>query len=329
VSGVGLQARGERVVVLTPPGQQGMLPLDALRAVAEVRVADSVEGLNRTLGGVDVLFLADFRTDLLARAWPSARDLRWIQTASIGVDAVLIPEVVGSDVVVTNTRGVFEQPIAEYVLALLLAFAKDLRRTLELQARREWSHRESQRLGGRRMVVLGAGPLAREIVLLARAVGVHVDVVGRRARDGEPGIGMVHGPGDLDPLLARADIVVLALPLTSDTYRLLDADRLARLRRGAWLVNVGRGATLDQDALIAALSTGQVAAAALDVFDVEPLPPAHPLWSTENVVISPHMSGDLVGWEEEVVRHFLDNLARWRAGDPLRDVVDKTGFQTA
>jgi len=304
-----------------------MLPLDGLQDVADVRVADSVEGLTRALDGADVLFLADFRTHLLALAWPSARDLRWIQTGSIGVDAVLIPEVVGSDVVVTNTRGVFEQPIAEYVLAVLLAFAKDLPRTLELQARREWSHRESQRLRGRRMVVLGAGPLAREIVLLARAVGVHVDVVGRRARDGEPGIGAVHAIGDLDPLLARADIVVLALPLTKDTHRLLDADRLGRVRPGAWLVNVGRGATVDEDALIAALGTGQVAAAALDVFDVEPLPPEHPLWHTKNVVISPHMSGDLVGWEDEVVRHFLENLERWRAGDPLRDVVDKTGFQ--
>jgi phosphoglycerate dehydrogenase-like enzyme len=156
-----------------------------------------------------------------------------------------------------------------------------------------------------------------------------VTVVGRTAREGDGALGDVRSVAELDALLAEADDVVLALPLTGDTKGFLDAGRIARMRPGARLVNIGRGALVDDDALIAALREGRVAAAGLDVFDPEPLPREHPYWEMEQVVVSPHMSGDFAGWEDEAIDLFARNLRRWQAGEPLRDVVDKATFATA
>jgi phosphoglycerate dehydrogenase-like enzyme len=318
-----------RVLALVAPHEGEPAEFERLRRVADVEVVNSAPALAAALEEAEILFVWDFRTRLLADAWPHARRLRWIQTNSVGVDAVAIDEVVASDVVLTNMRGVFEWPIAEYVLGLLLLFAKDMRRTLDLQARREWVHRETETLHGRRMLILGAGPIARAVARLAGAFGMEVDAVGRRARDGDEDFGRVHATGDVDGLLGQADVVVLALPLTAETRRFLDEERIGRMKRGARLVNIGRGALIDDRALIAALREGRVDAAGLDVFDPEPLPADHPYWELERVVVSPHMSADLIGWKEQAVDRFVENLGRWERGEPLGSVVDKAGLRAA
>jgi phosphoglycerate dehydrogenase-like enzyme len=307
-----------QVIVVCPPDRDPP-PIDKLRDEAEFVVVRTADELRAAQPGVEILFLNDFRSDLLRIVGPG--DLRWIHTSSIGVDALLTDAIIESGLVVSTSRNVCERPIAEWVLGVLLLFVKDLRRTLEFQRTAEWVHRETESLLGRRVLVLGPGPVGRETANLLRAAGMVVDVVGRRARE-DAELGTVHAIDDLDELLPDADDVVLALPLTEATRGIIDARRLALMRPGARLVNVGRGALIVEDALLAAARDGHIGAAALDVFEQEPLPSDHPFWALDTVVVSPHMSGDLVGWRERVVDRFAANLRRWVAGEPLVDVVD-------
>jgi phosphoglycerate dehydrogenase-like enzyme len=296
--------------------------IDAIAALAEVRTADAA-GLPAALVGAEALLAWDFLTPALAAAWPSAERLRWVHTASAGVDNVLTPEVAASGVVVTNSRGVFDGALAEYVLGLVLAFAKDLPGTWERQRRAEWRHRDTQRVAGTTAVVVGVGPVGRAIARVLGAVGVRVRGVGRTARDDDPDFGSVTASADLATLLPEADWLVLVAPLTEATRGLVGAPELAALRPSARLINVGRGGLVDEAALTAALAQGRLAGAALDVFEREPLPPSSPLWHQPGVLVSPHMSGDVLGWRDDLAAVFLDNLRRWCAGEPLRNVVDK------
>ncbi|MBS1843123.1 MAG: D-2-hydroxyacid dehydrogenase [Actinobacteria bacterium] len=307
-----------KVIVIVPPGSDAP-PLAAVEGEAEFVVVRTADELRAALPGVEILFLNHYRSELLREVGPG--DLRWIHTSSIGVDALLTKEIIENDVVVTVSRGVCERPIAEWVLAVLLMFVKDLRRTLDLQRAAEWRHRETEPLEGRRVLLLGLGLVGRETAKLLRAAGMRVDIVASSAREDRE-VGVVHGIADLDRLLPTADDLVLALPLTDDTAGILDARRLGLLRRGARLVNVGRGPLVDEAVLLERLRDGYLDAAALDVFAEEPLPPEHPFWTMENVLVSPHMSGDLIGWRGRVVERFATNLRRRLAGEPLIDVVD-------
>lgn len=293
-----------------------------VEAVAEVRYVTE-NGLVEALPGADVLLVWDFRAGTLRHAWPVADRLRWVHAASAGVNHVLTPEVVASDVVVTNSRGVFDEPMAEYVLAMALALAKDLPTTLNRQRERRWHHRETERLGGKRALVAGTGPIGRAIGRKLAAAGMTVSGLGRTPRTEDPDLGEVFPMSSLSEVLPDMDWVVLAAPLTDETRGMIDAKALAAMKPTARLVNVGRGPLVVQDDLVAALAEGALAGAALDVFVDEPLPVSSPLWEMPNVIVSPHMSGDVVGWRSELVALFLDNLTRYLDGEPLRNVVDK------
>jgi phosphoglycerate dehydrogenase-like enzyme len=209
------------------------------------------------------------------------------------------------------------------VLGLVLAFVKDLPGTLAAQADRRWRHRETQRLAGRRALVIGTGPIGRATGRLLRAAGLQVAGIGRIGRDDDPDFGTVHPFGELLERLSVADFVVAAAPLTDETEGMINARTLAAMSPSARLINVGRGGLVVTQDLVAALRGGGLAGAALDVFETEPLPAGSPLWGMPNVVISPHMSGDAVGWRPALAELFVDNFLRWRAGRPLRNVVDK------
>jgi phosphoglycerate dehydrogenase-like enzyme len=293
-----------------------------------VRYATGDE-LASALPGAEVLLVWDFTSDAVRAAWPAADTIRWVHTASAGVDRVAFPELLSSDVVLTNSRGVFDLPIAEYVLALVLAFAKDLTGTLRLQENRTWRHRETERVAGRRAVVVGSGPIGRAIGRLLRAVGMRVDLVGRVERTGDPEFGTVFGQDSLLGLAAGTDYLVLAAPLTAQTRGMIDHTLLSALPPTARLINVSRGPLVMTDDLVAALRDGRLAGAALDVFETEPLPAASALWNTPGVVVSPHMSGDAHGWRTELVTLFTANFDRYARGQPLHNVVDKTrGYVT-
>lgn len=308
------------VVVLhngTPPPA-----MTDIESAAHVRYATG-QDLPAALPGADVLFVWDFRTDAIADAWPSADALRWIHAASAGVDKLMIPGVTGSDVVVTNSRGIFDQPMAEYVLGVVLTFAKDLHTSLRLQDRKQWRHRETERVAGTTALVVGTGPIGRAIARQLSAVGMRVSGAGRTPRSEDPDFGQVHASDALDEVLPDVDYLVLAAPLTPSTRGMIDATALARLKSTARLINVGRGELVVQDDLVDALAAGRLGGAALDVFESEPLPTDSPLWEMPNVLVSPHMSGDTLGWTEDLVELFHDNLQRYVASRPLRNVVDK------
>ncbi|MFD8259867.1 D-2-hydroxyacid dehydrogenase [Streptomyces griseoluteus] len=275
-------------------------------------------GLAALLPEADVLLVWDFQSRAVRDAWPGEGPRpAWVHTASAGVDHLLCPELAASDTVVTNARGIFDQPMAEYVAALVLAAAKDLPRTLDLQRDRVWRHRETRRVAGTRACVVGSGPIGRAIANTLKALGVTPALVGRVPRTG------VHGPADLDRLIARADWVIAAAPLTDRTRGMFDAHRFGVMQPSAVFVNVGRGELVDEAALAEALRRRWIAGAALDVFSTEPLPPDSPLWDLPGLLVSPHMSGDTVGWRDELGAQFVDLFERWAAGRALVNVVDK------
>ncbi|MFE7475829.1 D-2-hydroxyacid dehydrogenase, partial [Streptomyces sp. NPDC057575] len=282
--------------------------LGRLTGRARIRYTDEA-GLATRLPEADVLLVWDFTSDAVRAAWPGEGPRpAWVHTASAGVDRLLCPELAASDTVVTNARGIFERPVAEYVTGLVLAFTKDLPGTLELQRRRQWRHRESTRLAGSRAVVVGAGPIGREITRLLIALGVQVALVGRTARR------TIHGTEDLDRLTALADWVICAAPLTESTRAMFDARFFGLMQPSARFINVGRGPLVVEDDLAEALRRRWIAGAALDVFEREPLEPGSPLWDVPDLIVSPHMSGDTAGWGDRRGEQFVGKLELWSAG---------------
>ena len=300
-----------------PPG------IEAADDVLELRYAPDAGSLDAALPGAQALFFWHGEREELETAWPAAGDVRWIQTASAGVDGLLFPGLVDSDVAVTNARGVFDEPIAEWVVGAMLAFATGLHRSIVDQQARVWGHdRSTERLEGKHLTVVGPGPIGRATASRALALGMTVSLVGRSARHDEA-FGTVIGPEGFAEALGAADYVLDALPFTPDNAELFDSAAFAAMRPSARFINVGRGTTVDEPALIDALQSGAIAGAALDVFVQEPLPAESPLWAMPHVIVSPHVSGDVKGWERAVVQVFTDNAARWARGERLVNLIDK------
>lgn len=300
-----------------PPG------LGTVTDVVEVVPAATTEALAETLPGATVLLAWRPRSELLRPAWPKAADVTWIQAASAGVDGLLFPELVDSHVVVTNARGVFDEALAEHTLGVLLAFAKGIPAVVERQRRHEWTHGATERLIGKRLLVVGAGPIGHAIGRVAGHLGMVVRAVARTARPGNEVFRAIHGADELVDACGWADVVVNALPSTPETRHAFDERVFSAMKPSARFVNVGRGATVDEAALIDVLTRRGIAGAALDVFEEEPLPPDSPLWELPQVIVTPHVAGDFAGWREAVVELFLENLERYLTGRPLRNVVDK------
>jgi phosphoglycerate dehydrogenase-like enzyme len=296
--------------------------LDPLHGRASLRFTDAA-GLGAAIPGADALLLWDFFSTALRAAWPRATALRWVHTVAAGVDTLLFDELIESDVVVTNARGTFDRPMAEFALATILARVKRLHELHDRQLARHWRHEETQTLAGETVLVVGTGSIGRATARLLRAVGMRVRGVGRAARTDDPDFGEVLASGRLVEHVGWADHVVVVAPLTEQTRGLVDAAVLAAMKPTAHLVNLGRGPIVDEHALVDALRGRGIAAASLDVFGVEPLPADHPLWTTPGVAISPHLSGDASGFRDVLARQFVDNAMRFLDGAPLDNVVDK------
>jgi phosphoglycerate dehydrogenase-like enzyme len=260
----------------------------------------------------------------------SARRLRWIQLTAAGVGGVLFPEMVESPVVVTNARGLHAVSMAEHALAVMLMFARKLHLARDAQRRRHWSQDELWlepppfgQLAGSTLGIVGFGAVGRALGERARALGSRVLAV-RRHPAGDPAPAHEQwGPERLPDLLQRSDWLVLAAPLTPATRGIIGPPELALMPRHAILVNLGRGALVDEAALTGALTEGRIAGAALDVFQEEPLPEASPLWAMPQVIATPHVSGFGPRFWERTCELFARNLRRYLAGEPLENVVDK------
>lgn len=312
------------VGVVLAPGTSPIDKLQSLDGEADVRFVHA-DDVGEVLEEATVLAVYDFRTDAIQKAWGRVRHLRWMHAASAGLDSVLFPESEASDVLITNSRGVFDRPIAEFVLGMMLIFAKDVLTTLDVQSRREWRYRETERLEGQTVLVVGAGSIGRAVAGMAKCGGMNVFGIARQKRAHDPDFGHVDSPARLRERLAEADFVVISAPLTGETSGMFGPDEFSAFKRGARLINVGRGPIVQQDALIAALKAGRVGGAALDVFEEEPLPADSPLWTMPNVVVSPHQAGDFIGWREAIADLFVENFRRWRRGDEMLNVVKDGG----
>ena len=307
-------------LVLGDPGPGVVERLDALRDVADI--ASLQEASPAQQASAEVLLVWDFRSrslDAVVRELPA---LRWLHAASAGLEHVLVPAIIEGDFVVTRAAGFFDEPIAEYVAALVLAHAKQLGTTIATQRERRWVHREATSVAGRTMAIVGMGQIGRAVGRTAHALGMEVVGV-RRSGEGHPedppGTRIVAGPREA---AAAADYLVVTAALTPETRDLVSAEVLAALRPEAYLINVARSQIVDQEALVAALREGRLAGAALDVFDREPLPPDSPLWEVPNLLISPHMAGDTIGYNLDLMDEFGEQLRRYRRGEPLLHVVD-------
>jgi phosphoglycerate dehydrogenase-like enzyme len=273
--------------------------------------------------GADALFVWDFLSTAIEPAWHAADRAQWVHIAAAGVDPLLFPALRSSDVTVTNSRGIFEGPIAEYVLGLVIAMAKDFATTMDDQRHHRWQHRETERIAGRQALVVGTGPIGRATARLLRAAGLRVEGIGRREILDDPDFGTVFPMSRLTERLTGADFVIALAPLTDATRGMFNRETFAAMRPTARLINVGRGPLVVTDDLVKAIEDGTIAGAALDVFETEPLRENSPLWSLPNVLLSPHMSGDTVGWKADLADLFVTNFRRWLGGEPLLNVVDK------
>ncbi len=312
-----------RVMVIGRQGEELPFGLPDSRTGAEYVMAESMPDVRAHLADCDVVFHYGRPRDALSANWALTGRLRWVHVGGVGVDWTLFPELVESDVVLTNSRGVFDTTLPEYLLSLMLALLKDLPGTIRAQAQHQWRHRMLDPLSGGRAVIVGAGTIAQAAARLLRALGVSVTLVGRRERDGDPDEGRIRAVADLPALLPNADWLIVLTPLTPQTRGLIGVAELASLPLGARVVNIGRGPVVVEEALIGALRSGALAGAALDVFEHEPLDAGSPLWDMPNVIVSPHIGGDVADTPQAFSRAFLANLERYMAGEPLQNVVDK------
>jgi phosphoglycerate dehydrogenase-like enzyme len=266
---------------------------------------------------------------LSAAELATATRLRWVHSSAVAVETLCLPELFARGVTVSNTRGVQSTPIAEHVLAVVLALAKQLPFAIDRQRERRWAQNEFAGdrlpwlLSGRTLGLVGVGTIGSAIARRAKAFGMTVVAI-RRRPDRSPVDDVDHtlGPGGMPALLRQADVVVIAAPLTKDTHHLIGAGELAQMKRGAILVNVGRARIVDHGTLIDALRTGHLGGASLDVFHHEPLPVDDPLWTLPNVLLTPHTSGFRQGHWDEVIDRFSDDLVRVQRGDSPRFRID-------
>jgi phosphoglycerate dehydrogenase-like enzyme len=293
----------------------------------QITQRNSYEGVEEDLRDAEVLFTLSLRPEQFA----AAPQLRWIHAPSAAVHQLLFPQLVKSEVVVTNSREVHGPVVAEHVIALIFALAKKILQAVRLQEKRTWGQEaiwkqgaHPREIAGATLGLIGVGSIGRRVAQMASALSMRVIAVREHPEKGKPdGVQAVFAPSQLDDVLRQSDYVVLAAPLIAATQGLINTNRLAVMKPEACLINVGRGAQVDEAALITALSTRRIAGAALDVFEREPLPPESPLWNVDNLLITPHTAGLT---EKLWHRHydlFSDNLRRYLARQPLQFMVDK------
>ncbi len=266
----------------------------------------------------------------LAAAVHSNRNLRWVQATSAGAGeqvraAALAPEEL-ERVTVTTASGVHAGPLAEFCMLGLLYFIRGVPRLQADQRAHRWDERPMGELSGRTLVIVGLGAIGNEVARMAKAFGMHTIGINRRGHSDFAEIDAVHQSDRLLDLLPQADAVVVTLPRTDETLGMLDAQALQCMRPGAVLVNVGRGAVIDEPALVQALVEGRLSGAALDVFSTEPLPTQSPLWDLPNVLITPHTAALSMRENERIVELFIKNLRRYSSGEPLINRVDPQLF---
>lgn len=310
------------IKLLIYPAEDDRLPARIRQTVPDVSVVvarDAGEAL-REIADADAIYGRVDKTLLAA-----AQKLRWIQSPAIGLERTMFPELIAHPSVMTNPRGIFGDDIADHVMAMLTGFARQMPRSLRQQLQHRWDPREYQvvHLPDATLGIFGLGGIGAAVAKRAAAFEMRVIAVDARRTDRPAEVAELWPPSRLNDLLGQSDFVAICAPETPETRGLFDTAVFKAMKKSAFLINIGRGKIVKLDALVEALRAGQIAGAALDVFEVEPLPADHPLWDMENVVITPHVAG--IGPHTVERRHqvLFENLRRFVAGQPLTNVVEK------
>lgn len=314
--------RRAHLVILTADNTPLPHNMDSIARLVDVSVANA-DSLPTELPNANLVLVWDFPSNALEKAWPAAANLEWVHVAAAGVDAVIFDGLRNSSVVMTNAKGVFDQPIAEFVLTSILA-DKQIHTSKSLQHQGVWQHRDLRRTAGTNALIVGTGGIGRATARLLAAAGMNVKGAGRRPATNDADFGIVASSADLAAYAGWADHLILAAPLTQETAGLLGQQELEAMKEDAHVINVGRGALINEPSLLAWLRERERGHASLDVFTEEPLPPKHPFWAMENVTVSAHMSGDVSGWRDSLADQFLSYLVLFAADRPFPHQVEKS-----
>ncbi len=314
------------ILIAIDPTQLPPYELERLRSLApdgRLTITDRKEKIEPLLGEVEVA-AGHLPPEMLSRM----PNLRWYQQWGAGADWLLRhPDIAARNFILTNASGVHAIPISEHILAYLLAFARCLPEAIRAQEQHRWERDSDDlpvfELAGKTLLLVGVGAIGRRTAQVARALGMRVLGIRNNASKSAPAIERMFHTSELESALPEADFVALTIPLTKETRGRFGADAFAHMKPSAYFINIGRGGTVDEPALIHALQTGQIAGAGLDVFAAEPLPPDSPLWDMKNVIITAHYAGGTPQYHERAMGIFIENLERYLKGEPLKNVVDK------
>jgi phosphoglycerate dehydrogenase-like enzyme len=316
------------LLIVLSPDHYVLRNLEPLRDVADMHVGTDDAFLDRFAPSADVILYSGIVAGVpFEPIWRRAKNVKWIHSLSAGVENALIPEFVNSPVPLTNARGVFAPSLAEFVIMGMLYFYKRVRRLVDSQRAHKWDDFLVDWLRGKTMGIVGYGEIGRECARLAKALGVKIYATRRNPHRSQNDaiVDRMFATADLHTMLQEVDVVLAAAPLTPETKHMLGAPEFAVMKPSAIVINVGRGPVIHEAALVEALQTKKVAAAALDVYEVEPLPKESPLWDMENVLISPHCTDRTThpDWLDLSAQCFVDNFFRYVKGEPLNNLVDK------
>jgi phosphoglycerate dehydrogenase-like enzyme len=297
--------------------------LALLKAIPHVTGNTAAGFDGRTAAAAAILHWSGSR-DLLRSVFLASPHVRWVHSRAAGVDNLLFPELVASQIPLTNGTGVFSSSLGEFALAAMLYFAKDFRRMQRNQEAGRWEQFDVEEISGRTVGIVGYGDIGAAVATRAHAMGMRVLALKRHAPDlADPLIDLYFKPAQLDQMLSLCDYVVVCAPLTPETRHMISTDALAAMRSTAVLINLGRGPVVDQAALVGALSEHKIRGAALDVFEQEPIPSGDPIWKLDNIFISPHCADHTKDWLNDAMNFFLKQYDRFRNDEPLENIVQK------
>lgn len=317
------------LLVIANEDHYALRKLAPLRDVSDIAICDDEAALQELVATAEVMLIAGAAGKFvdLRRLWRHAKCVRWVHSLSAGVDGVLFPELIDSQVPLTNARGVYKRALAEFAILGVLFHFKKLRRLIDSQRARRWDTFHVRRADGRVMGIVGYGEVGRECALLAKGLGMKIYAVRRHPERSanDSVLDRIFAQVQLQEMLAQIDVLVCAAPLTADSRHMIGARQFEAMKPTAIVINVGRGPVIDEVALVRALQSGQIAGASLDVFEQEPLPESSPLWNMDNVLISPHCTDrtEDPDWLESSVSAFVANFQRYLRGEALENVVDK------
>ncbi|HEY7335731.1 MAG TPA: D-2-hydroxyacid dehydrogenase [Bryobacteraceae bacterium] len=313
------------LLVVADPAAPFLKGLKRLPEDVQALVSDDESELRKLSPQADAILYAYHRGSLFSAILPLANRAGWIHSLWTGVEGILVPELLAHPACLTNGRGVFRWPLADWTIAAMLYFAFDLRRIVSQQEQGVWSLVHGTSLNGRTLGIVGFGAIGSAAAERAKVFGMKIAALRRRPELSTSNglVDAVYSPKQLPELMGASDYILAAAPLTPETTGMIGEKEIAAMKRTAVIMNVGRGQVIDEQALIRALESNRIRGAALDVFAVEPLPADHPFWRMSNVLLSPHTADRVDGFLDPAFDCFFENLNRFRKGEALVNVVDK------